>query len=158
MVYKIDETIAETLLYTTANDLLPDEMLLMDWDTVTSMDITLDGKTYTLVRTTETVSSEDGSESEQTVWTLDGEEVDGASLTGCLDNLASSGYATGITPEHDEEIRLLIRREHDTFPEVELVLYRYNSESCMVTLNGTATVFIPRTDVVTLVEEIHSIV
>ena len=36
-----------------------------------------------------------------------------------------------------------------------MVFYRYNSTSCMVTLNGEPTVFVNRADVVSLVETVN---
>ena len=52
MVYQIDGSVRDALLYTTQSELLPDEVLLMDWDTVDSIDITLDGATYHVERST----------------------------------------------------------------------------------------------------------
>ncbi len=158
MVYTISDGIAEALLYTTEQELLPDEVLLMDWEEVTSMDITLDGETYQITKDTKTVSDDEGNETEQTVYLLKGKEVDAEDITGALDDLDSSGYATGLTPERGEEIRFVFHRDHETFPEVELAFYQYNSASCMVTLNGAATVFTDRQSVVDLVEAVNALV
>ncbi len=158
MVYLISSSAAETLLYTTYEDLLPDDVLLMDWDTVSSMEITLDGETYEILRSVETVTDDEGEESEEVVYTLSGEEVDASAIPDALDSLTSTGYATGMTPERREEIRFVIKREHETFPEVELVFYQYSSSSCMVTLNGEATVFVARDAIVSLVEDVNALV
>lgn len=158
MIYQIPANVAETLLYTTYADLLPDEVLLMDWDAVKAMEITLDGETYTIQRTLETVEDDEGNETEEVVYRMDGEEVNAASIPEALDALVSTGYAAGLTPERGEEIRFVIKREHATFPEVELVIYQYNSTSCLVTLNGEATVFVAREDAVSLVEKVNALV
>lgn len=155
MVYQIDPSIAETLMHTTYQELQPDEVLLMDWDAVTSMEITLDGSLYEIVRSTKTVTAEDGTESEETVFLLGEKEITPDNITGILDSMEGTGYAYGLTPEGSEELRLLIHRDHETFPEVALVFYTYDSTSCMVTLNGEATVFTARTDVVNLVEAVN---
>lgn len=158
MVYLIPTNVAETLLYTTYSELLPDDVLLMDWDAVKTMEITLDGETYAIERSLETVTDDEGNETEKVVYRLDGQEVDAASIPEALDDLTSTGYATGLTPERGEEIRFVIKREHATFPEVELVIYQYNSTSCLVTLNGEATVFVARDAVVSLVEKVNALV
>lgn len=158
MVYLIAGSAAETLLYTTYEELLPDDVLLMDWDAVSSIEVTLDGETYEILRSVETVTDDEGNESEEVVYTLNGEAVDASAIPDALDSLASTGYATGMTPERREEIRFVIKREHETFPEVELVFYQYNSSSCMVTLNGEATVFVARDAIVSLVEEVNALV
>ena len=156
MVYEIDAAIADTLLYTTYYELQPDEVVLMNWDEVTSIDVTLHGATHTVVKGSKTVTDDEGNETPQTIYTLNGEEVDFSAVTGILDGMASSGYATGLTPERTEEIRLVIHRDQTSFPTVELVFYQYNSESCMTTLNGKATVFADRKTVVALVEEVNA--
>lgn len=158
MVYTVDADVAETLMYTTYNDLQPDEVLVINWEDVTGLDITLDGVTYEAVKGTKTVTDDEGNETEETIWLLSGEEAELDDITALLDAMDSSGYAAGLTPERSEEIRFTIHRDHETYPEVELVFYRYDSTTCLTTLNGEATVFVSRTDVVELVEEVNSLV
>lgn len=158
MVCKIDGTAAETLMYTTVHELLPDEVLLMDWDGVTGLDIILDGSTHTFLRQTRTVTDEEGNETEETVFTLDGADVDLDRLMGMVDNLTSSGCASGLQPQQSETLRIRIRRDRDTFSEVELAFYPYDSGTCMTTLDGEATVFTDRESVAQIVEEIRSII
>ena len=136
-------------------DLKPEDVLLMDWDQVSSVDITLDEETYTIRISSTTSTDEDGNEVQEVTYTLDGEEIDGDSILNALDDLDSTGYASGSPGENPEEIRFVIHQNHKTFPEVELVFYRYNSTSCMVTLNGEPTVFVNREDVVSLVETVN---
>ena len=158
MIYTISTSAAETLLYTTYEELLPDEVLLMDWDTVNTIDIALDGETYEIQKGTTKITDDEGNESEEVVYKLNGMEVDTTSITDAIDGLESSGYATGLTPERNEEIRFVIKRDHDTFPEVELAIYQYNSTSCIITLNGETTVFVDRQSVVSLIEEVNALV
>ena len=136
-------------------DLKPEDALLMDWDQVSSVDITLDEETYTIRISSTTSTDEDGNEVQEVTYTLDGEEIDGDSILNALDDLDSTGYATESPGENPEEIRFVIHQDHQTFPEVELVFYRYNSTSCMMTLNGEPTVLVNREDVVSLVETVN---
>lgn len=158
MVYTISTAAAEKLLYTTRAELLPDEVLLMDWDQVTDMEVTLNGESYTFTRTLRTETTEDGTEVQTVLWKLDGAEVGAGSIPEALDGLESTGYATGLAPERSEEIRFVIRRDRETFPEVTLSIFQYNSTSCLVTLNGEATVFVDREDVVSLMEAVNDLV
>lgn len=48
MVYRVDGTVADTLLAAKGEDLLPQDVVLMDWSDVTSVEINLDGTTYSL--------------------------------------------------------------------------------------------------------------
>ena len=147
MVYLVDAAVSDTLLYTTVEELLPDDVLEMDWDEVTELDITLDGVTYTLIHETVEETDEEGTVTETTRWTKDGEELSLTSALNALTGYASTGYATGITPERDAVLSLVIRREVENWQEVEVVFYAYDSESCLVTLNGESTVFVARTDI-----------
>lgn len=158
MVYTIDGSVLDTLLYTSYYELQPDEVISMDWDALQSADITLDGETYELVKNIRSTTDEDGNTTEETFYILDGEEVDAKAIWDALDAISSTGYAAGLTPERGEEIRIVFHRNHETYPEVELVFYQYDSSACLTTLNGTATVFADRKAVVALVEEVNSLV
>lgn len=158
MVYRVDGAILDTLRYTTAAELQPDEVLLMDWEEVTSMDITLNGGTYNVTKTTKTVTDDEGNTAEETVYLLDGAEIEGADIESAIDALTFTGYAAGLTPERSQEIRILIHRDHETFPEVELAIYQYDSSQCLVTRNGESTVLVNRETAVELVETVNSLV
>lgn len=157
MVYLIDGSICDALLYTTSGELLPDEALLMQWEKVSTVEIILDGQTHTLTIGTETVTDEEGNTTEETVYTMNGEEVNAISILTGLDVLRGSDYAIGVEPQRDEEIRFVIHQGHEVYPVVELVLYQYDSESCLAQLNGESTLFVDREDVVELVEKINTL-
>ena len=154
MIYLIDGDLCQTLLYTTYSELQPDEAILLDWDDVTALRITLDGETYTVTKTVQTITDEEGNETQETVYLLEELEVDVSDIWDALDGLETKGYATGIAPERSEEIRITFFREHDAYPEVELVFYQYDSTQCLTTLNGESTLLVSRADVVDLAEEI----
>lgn len=156
MVYKIDGSIADTLMHTTYYELQPDEVLLLDWEDVYAMEITLDGAVYEIKKDTKYIAVEDGDTTQETVYLLDGEEIDAQSVMSLLSSMGAAGYAAGLTPERSEEIRFVIHRDHETFPEVELVFYTYNSTACLTTLNGVSTVFADREAVVELIELVNT--
>ena len=158
MVYLIDAAVSDAILYTTPAALLPDEVLLMDWDAVTSMDVILDGETYTITWDTETSTDDEGSVTEKAVYHLGDTQVWMSDTMDILDAMTSSGYATGLEPQRSEELRLVIHREDENFPDVEISFYRYDSTACLVQLLGESTVFTSRADVVSLIEELNSIV
>lgn len=158
MVYTIDASVSDAALYTTADTLLPDEVLLLDFDGVTAMDITLDGSTYTIDFGTLTQTDDEGNTTEKTVYYLDGEQVYLSDTIDLLENLSSSGYATGMEPERDEEIRFVFHRDNESFPEVELSFYQYDSTSCITRLNGESTVFALRTEIAALVDEVRTVI
>ncbi len=170
MVYLVDATVSDMALYTTSEDLLPDDILLMDWDNVTSVDVSLDGETYTFLKETVLVEdsdedtdedSDEDSESEETyetVWTVDGEEVDGASIWDALDALESTGSGSDLSTDRTVEISLIIYQDNESYPQVELTFYQYDSSNCLVSLNGEARLFVARSDIVSLTELVNEAV
>ncbi|MCD8375810.1 MAG: DUF4340 domain-containing protein [Oscillospiraceae bacterium] len=163
MVYLVDAAVSDMALYTTAEDLLPDDILLMDWDGVSSVDVTLDGETYTFLKETVLVEDEDSEDEEteetyETVWTVDGTEVDGASIWDALDALASTGSGSGLSTDRTVEISFTIYQDNENYPQVELTFYQYDSSSCLVSLNGEARLFVSRSDIVSLAELVNETV
>lgn len=165
IVYTIDSTIYDSLLYVTSNDLLPDEPLLMDWNSVTVIEILLNGESYMLTKEIQEVSSDDETSTDaesdtenKAIWLLDGTEIAIESVLEQLTSLTSDGYATGIVPERSEEISFIIHQDSENFPEITLTFYTYNSTSCLTTLNDNSTVFVTREDVISIVEAINALV
>ena len=158
MVYKVDADVLDTLRYTTEAELQPDEVMLMDWENVNGFDITLNGEVYQITKGTETVTDDEGNTSEETVYPLNGEQIDGAAIEDALDKLTFSGYAAGLTPARSEEFRIVIHRDREIFSSVEFAIYQYDSSQCLVTRDGEATVLANRETVVDLVETVNSLV
>ena len=141
MVYLISAEICDSLLYTGIGDLLPDDVLVMDWDTVTGIDIILDGQT-----------------SETYVYTLNGEEIAIGNVLDALESLNATGSGEGLTPSRGAEIQFIFHRDTDTFQKVELTFYLYDSSSCLVGLNGETRLFVSRDSVVSIVEDVNALV
>lgn len=144
MVYLIDATVCDSLLHATYESLQPNEILSMDFDTVTSVDITLDGKTCT-------VRKSDG------VWTLDGSETDIQGVFDTLNGLVPSDSGVAQTPEGSAELSFVFHRSTDKFSTVELSFYPYDSSSCLVSLDGEARLFATRTDLSSLKDELSAV-
>lgn len=157
MIYQRDAALSDTLRYTTYADLQPDDVILMDWDTVQSVAVTVDGEESVLTRTTEEKTDDEGTVTEETVWKLDGQEVKFAPVLNSLSDMTSSGYAAGITPEGEPEITFRILRDRENFSEVTLCFYAYNSTSCLVTLDGVSTVTVKRETAAELVSSVEKL-
>lgn len=149
LVYLIDAAVSDSLLYTAYDDLRPDEVLSMDWDTVTAIDVTVDGRSYTVTRQ---VTDEDGGESQEAVYLLDGSEVEFQELLDDLNAMASTGSAVGLTPERSALVSFTFHRNTDAFSQVELVFYQYDSANCLVSLDGEVVLLAAREDVEAVAE------
>ena len=152
MVYLIDAAVSDSLLYTAYDDLRPDEVLSMDWDTVTAIDVTVDGRSYTVTRQVTDVTDEDGEESQEAVYLLDGAEVEFQELLDALNAMASTGSAVGLIPERSALVAFTFHRNTDAFSQVELVFYQYDSANCLVSLDGEVVLLAAREDVEAVAE------
>lgn len=155
MVYYVRNAVRNVLCNTVYNELMPDEVLAMKWDTVTGMDIVIGDKTYTLNH--DEVPDVNGCATGEFAWKYNGEEVKASTITNKLDNMSSSGYATGLSTDLKEELRFLIRRSAGHHTQVELVFYTYNSTTCLVTLDGEPTVLTDRVNVTSLITTINNL-
>jgi hypothetical protein len=134
MVYLIDATICDNLLYASYEKLQPDEILVMDFDELTGLDVTVGDESYSL-------NADDISD----------ELVD---VLEEITNLVPSDKGTEKTPEYESELELVFYRDNENFPEVSLVFYKYDSENCLVSLNGTARLQVARDSVMDIVSEL----
>lgn len=144
MVYTIDDAIYETLRYTTAADLMPTDVLRMDWDTVTAVTLSLDGESHTFTSTQKEVTGEDGTTATETLWQQNSQEVALGALLTEVTGLSATGTAAGLLPQGDALLTLEINRPRDTFAQITLALYPYSSDKCLVTLDGEPTVTVSR--------------
>lgn len=130
----------------------------MDWDTVDSVTIALEGTDYNFTRQETETTDEEGNVTTETLWLLDDAETALADILTTLTGLSSSGYATGLTPEGSPQITFQIHRQRDTFSQVVLSAYAYSSENCILTLDGTPTVTVSRQSIAELVEAVEALV
>lgn len=110
------------------------------------------GLPYTVTREVSTVTDEEGEESQEVAYLLDGAEVEFQDLLDDLNAMASTGSAVGLTPERSAQISFTFHRNTETFPQVELVFYQYDSSNCLVSLDGEVVLLAAREDVEAVVE------
>ncbi len=153
IIYKLRKSDETSLMAYTYDDLRHKEMFTADFETVTAIDITLEGATYNLVKST--VTDEDSTE--ETVWKYGETEVDMTEIQSALGSLSADSF-TDAKASGKEEIRLVIHLENDHADTLELVLYRQDGAACLCEVNGVSTALIPRSNVVDLVEAVNTIV
>lgn len=154
MVYLIDGSICDSLLYVSYESLQPDEVLIMDWDEVQSVDICINGETFTVKQETKEITDDEGNSSTENIWTLDGEETEIQTVFDRLTNLVPTERGSAKTPELGELLSFVIHRSTESYPDVELIFYQYDSSSCLVSLNGEARLLVALSDVASLQESL----
>lgn len=150
MVYLVDATILDSLMYVNYEDLQPMDVLQMDWDEMTAVDLILDGVTYHIEKTTQTETDEDGNETETTVFLLEDTELDSTvvdDMLSALNAMEPLEQKDGLTASEDGEIAFRFYQNSEDYPEVELSFGSYDSTSCTVTLMGQTRLLVAKEDV-----------
>lgn len=158
MIYTIPSSTAEAFMYTTRDELLPDEILCMDWDLVDTVDITLDGESYHVEKQINEETDDEGNVTQETVYVLNGEEIDIMGIFDGMTSLVSTGSVAGAVEESAMEIGFVFNRSTESFAQVELIFYQHDSTSCLVSLNGETRLLIARSDVASLIEDISAVI
>ena len=115
------------------------------------MDVTVEGATDTLTKKTETETDEDGNETEQYVYQLDGKTVEVTDIFDRIQDLETTGSDAGATPG-ETLLALTIHQDSEKWPEVTLTFSVYDSSTALVTLNGDSRLLVDREDVESIVE------
>ena len=71
--------------------------------------------------------------------------------------LIDAAICDSLTPTRGAEIGFVFRRDADTFRNMELTFYQYDSGSCLVSLNGEKRLFVGRDSVVAIVENVNTL-
>ncbi len=132
------------------NDLRHRELFTPEFDAVASMDVTLEGETYTFTR------GEDNDNGEA-VWTYNGEEVDIKSLEAAVEALSAQDF-TSDAPTGRQEIALTLRLTDEAHPELTVALYRLDGAACLAQVNGETVCTLSRSAAVTLIEAVNALV
>lgn len=133
-VYAISASVVEELTGTKVEDMLPDDVLLMDWTEVTSMEVSTGGVTKTIdFEHTRSEDDEDGDgEADvETAYTVDGQECDASEveeLLDALDALETEDVVQDAEPA-EAAVRIVFYRDTETYSEMELNLSRYDKSS-----------------------------
>lgn len=148
IIYQITSSSYESLIAASYNDLRHSEVLTASFDTITSMDISLDGSVYTI--------TSKGSGDQKTFYYGE-EEISIEDLQSALENMSASSF-TDESPSQKEEIALTLYLDNEIHTQVQIELYRYDGEQCLALVDGQPMSLIPRSDVVDLIEAIHALV
>ena len=128
IVYSISEDVYNAAVNASYDELKPDEIVLLDWDTVDSVEIELDGNVYTV--------------------DLESNEDDETSVPE--EEPALSNNKT--------ELSLTFHRNTEEYSTVEAVFYQYDGSYCIAALNGDELNYVDRSAVVDLKEAVNSVI
>ena len=151
IVYELDDSSYETLVAASYDDLRHNEVFWADSDTMTQIDITLEGEEHVLT------SEIDEDDEETRVWYYGEEEIELVDFRTALKTLMADSF-TSEAAGQKEEISLTIHLDNENFPQVKIQLYRYDGTNCLAVVDGESVSLVERSSVMELVEAVQAIV
>ena len=153
IVYQITQSEFDALTAVSYDTLRHQKLFTADFDTVTSIDVTLEGETYTFTCTPP--ENEDDEDAEET-WSYNGEEFDVFNFSYALRALSASSFTDEKTT-WQEEISLTLHLDNEDFQAFTLTLYRCDGETCIAEVDGEPVAFVSRSQTVDLVEAVRTL-
>ena len=144
IVYRVDaDAYADDVAAAGYDTLRPDEVLALNWDTVESIDFTIDDTVYTAVKSGDT-------------WTINDTEVEFGDVQDAIDGLTVNTF-NDETADRKQEIAFTVHLDSEAFPEVSVAVYQYDGENCLVQLDGVTLGLAARSLAVDLTEAVNAI-
>lgn len=148
IIYKLTTDQYKELIAATYNDLRHQEVLSADFADIYQLDISLDGKDYT-------ITSEE--EDDERTYYYNEEEIDLYDFRLSFDELEANSF-TDEEPTEKEEISVVVYLDNENYPEVSIELYRYDGENCLAVVDGETVSLVRRSDVIDVIEAVNTIV
>lgn len=150
IVYKISLNDYETLTAVSYDTLRHQKLFTADFDTVTAIDATVDGKTHTFTYTPPEEKNEEGT------WYYGEESFDVYALKTALTALSAQEFTTEKATGR-QEISLTVHLASEDFPTVTLTLCRLDGSSCIAAVDGKTVALVSRSQTVNLVEAVNAL-
>lgn len=150
IVYRISLNDYESLTAVSYDTMRHQKLFTADFDTVTAIDTTVDGKTYTFTYTPPEEKNEEGT------WYYEEESFDVYALKTALTSLSAQEFTTEKAAGR-QEISLTVHLASEDFPTVTLTLCRLDGTSCIAAVDGKTVALVSRSQTVNLVEAVNAL-
>lgn len=148
IIYKITTEEYRALMDASYDTLRHKEILPVDLENVSQVDVTLDGTSYTV-----TASGEE----EERIWSYGEQELETSDLPDALQALTADRF-TGEEPTGQEEISFTLRLSLEGEPTASIQFCRYDGAYCLAVVDGQPTALVTRSQVVDLQEAVYAVV
>lgn len=157
IVYSVSSEVYDAAVEASYEELKPDEVILLDWDTLDRVEIELDGNVYTI----KIQKGEDDN-----IYTFGDAEIEFDDVLDQLSavTIAEEGEEEDI-PDTDPvlennkaELVFTFHRSTENYSSVEIGFYQYNGTYCISSLNGEELNYTDRSSIVDLKEAVNSII
>ncbi len=149
IIYEIDYDSFTRIMECAYDDLRHSEVFPAEFENVQSLTVSLGGEEYAFTRS----EDEDGEEQ----WYYGETEAGVSDIESALTGLGVTSF-TSERASGTEEISLTAVLDLEGNPEVSVALYRVDGESCLAVVDGVSVGYVPRSQVVSLIEAVNAIV
>ena len=146
-VYLIDESVCEDLNENTYTLIRAQEVVLLDYSIVESIQFEIEGNAYEFE-----IDKED-----ELLYKFNGEEGSFEDIKDKLDTLTITSFVND-QPSKSLELSLKMKQSRESYETIEIKFYQYDGESCLVTFDGKTKGIVSREDVIELKEAILKII
>jgi hypothetical protein len=158
LVCRLSADTVQKILDATPESLLPEDVCLIDWDTLTAMTFTIDGQEYQfLIRRTED-QDDDGNLTETVTCSFNGQQTDETSVKAILSAVtgldAQTTVSGGAETDGDPEITIRFSRDRDTYSVMTMTLTPYDLNFYVVDFAGRNDQLVSIRDVAALVDAV----
>lgn len=144
IIYPLTSSQYDNLTAVSYNELRHQEVMSADFDDITQIDITLEDKEYTIQADDENYYYND-------------EEIEIDDFKNALEALTADSF-TDEQPAQKEEIALTLHLNNENYPQITIILYRYDGSYCLAEVDGETVSLVERSYVVDLIETVNAIV
>ena len=144
IIYPLTSSQYDNLTAVSYNELRHQEVMSADFDDITQIDITLEDKEYTIQADDESYYYND-------------EEIEIDDFKNALEALTADSF-TDEQPAQKEEIALTLHLNNENYPQITIILYRYDGSYCLAEVDGETVSLVERSYVVDLIETVNAIV
>ena len=144
IIYPLSDTKYDSLMSYSYDDLRHQEIFYGDFDSVTSIDISLDGNDYTFTNDDDTYKYND-------------EEIESTTLRNAITSLVADSF-TSDTSTNQKEISITLNLDNEDYKTYKMDFYRYDGTLCLVYVDDKPYAYVSRSSVVDIIEAVNQIV
>lgn len=148
IIYEIGGEEYDSLIEKAGENLRYKEVIPFDFKDIKSMDVSMDGKTYTI----EVDGNKDGTD-----YLYNGEKIDDATFGEKFKSLKVSEFIKE-EPTEEKELSIVVTAKDESIPQVSIDIYRYDGEECIVSVDNEPLGYLKRSKVINLKEAVNSVV
>lgn len=145
MVYRVDGTVLDGLMYPDFAAMEPLRPCPLDWDRLEDMTLDLDGERYEVVRS---VANAGRDEEAEDIYTLGDRSLDPTQVAAWLRQVGemTADSRTDVTDGRGELFSLTFAQDNEPYPEVTVRFMAYDSVHYLCAVNGEEYYLVSRTE------------